>query len=93
MGRKERTMPIFTTGNPFDPFGQKNAPHVEVITPKKKKEPKTAQRESLYPVLISLLVTAVLGFLYFYFELPALNFQNEEFISSFCCCWLYFPSL
>ncbi len=79
MGRKERTMPIFTTGNPFDPFGQKNAPHVEVITPKKKKEPKPPKGSPFTRVLISLLVTAVLGFLYFYFELPALNFQNEEF--------------
>lgn len=30
-------------------------------------------------VLINLLVTGVLGFLYFYFELPALNFQSQEF--------------
>ena len=69
-------MPIF---NPFDPLGQNSAPHVEVITPKKKKEPKPPKGTPLTRVLISLLVTAVLGFLYFYFELPALNFQNEEF--------------
>ncbi len=31
------------------------------------------------PLLLSLLITAVIGFVVFYFELPAINLQNSEF--------------
>lgn len=41
-------------------------------------------------ILINLLVTAVVGFLYFYVTLPALNFQSTEFyVFLFVLCLVY----
>lgn len=50
------------------------------------------------PLLLSLLITAVIGFVVFYFELPAINLQNSEFYgfafmlaAIFCVAyWAYF---
>lgn len=47
------------------------------LNPKNQKGPK--KKGAAKRVLINLLVTAVVGFVYFYVELPALNFQNEQF--------------
>ncbi len=50
---------------------------------------RAAQRKSRKPMnntkrtLINILVTAVVGLLYFYFELPALNFQDPSFYTFF----------
>ena len=43
-------------------------------------------------ILINLLVTAVVGFIYFYLGLPAINLQSPDFYSSFLCCvWPMWP--
>lgn len=47
-----------------------------------KKEKKTRKPMGRIPVLlVSLLITAVVGFVYFYVSLPAINFQSGDFYS------------
>ena len=38
-----------------------------------------APKSKLGKVLLNLVITAVIGFVYFYVALPALNFQSEDF--------------
>ena len=47
--------------------------------PEKPQKPRKAVKSPAARVLINLAVTAVAGFLYFYFELPALNLQSPDF--------------
>jgi len=39
---------------------------------------KAIRKSKALRVAVSLIVTLILGFLYFYIELPALNFQSSE---------------
>lgn len=47
--------------------------------PKQKKVIEVGGSGRVKKVLINLLVTAIVGFVYFYIKLPAINFQSQEF--------------
>ena len=47
--------------------------------PPRQKKPRKPVGGPVTRVLINLIVTLVVGFLYFYFELPALNLQSPDF--------------
>ncbi len=73
----------------FDKFSDRvmpkaEAPRQQADAPKAER-PKKAKTVPIEPkgrakrVLINLLVTAAVGFVYFYLKLPAINFQSEQF--------------
>ncbi len=65
------------------------APSQQQHAPKPKK-PRKAVKSPAARVAINLLVTLVAGFLYFYFELPALNFQSPDFyVFALLLCAVY----
>lgn len=49
--------------------------------PKKEKKPRKAVKSPMARVMINLAVTAAVGFIYFYINLPAINLQAPEFYS------------
>lgn len=49
--------------------------------PKKEKKPRKAVKSPMARVMINLAVTAAVGFMYFYINLPAINLQAPEFYS------------
>ncbi len=58
--------------------------------PKRPRKPRRAIKSGFTRTLINLAVTLVVGLVYFYFELPALNFHAEEFyVFAFLLCIVY----
>lgn len=49
--------------------------------PKKEKKPRKSVKSPMARVMINLAVTAAVGFIYFYINLPAINLQAPEFYS------------
>lgn len=88
----------FTPGSGFDPsgFGGFNnggdgttPPPTSPRRPKKRK-PRKAIGNGFTRVLINLLVTLIFGSLYFYVQLPALNFQSQDlYVFLFLLCAAY----
>ena len=93
----------FTPGNSFDPggfgaFGGAQGggdgtpppPPPSPRRPKKERKPRKAIGNGFTRVLVNLLVTLVFGLLYFYVNLPALNFQSQElYVFLFLLCAAY----
>ncbi|BAL01754.1 hypothetical protein OBV_45550 [Oscillibacter valericigenes Sjm18-20] len=89
----------FTPGNGFDPsgFGGFNnggdgttPPPTPPRRPKKGRKPRKAIGNGFTRVLINLLVTLIFGLIYFYVELPALNFQSQDiYVFLFLLCAVY----
>ncbi|MEA4941882.1 hypothetical protein SDC9_73565 [bioreactor metagenome] len=88
----------FTPGNGFDPsgFGFNNGgdgttpPPTRPQRSKKQRKPRKAIGNGFTRVLINLLVTLLFGLIYFYVELPALNFQSQDiYVFMFLLCAVY----
>jgi hypothetical protein len=84
-------MPFHVDFNNFNPGGYQSG-NAGGFTPppRKARKPRKAIGSAAVRTLINLLVTAVFGLLYYYAELPALNFQAEEFyVFIFLLCAVY----
>lgn len=58
--------------------------------PKKEKKPRKSVKSPMARVMINLAVTAAVGFIYFYINLPAINLQAPEFYSfALLVCMVY----
>lgn len=89
----------FTPGSGFDPngFGGFNnggdgttPPPAHPRRPKKGRKPRKAIGNGFTRVLINLLVTLIFGLIYFYVQLPALNFQSQDiYVFLFLLCAVY----
>ena len=86
-------MPFSFNFGGFDPsafggFGGGDASQPQ--RPKRERKPRKAIGNAFTRTLINLAVTLVFGLIYFYFELPALNFHAEEFyVFVFLLCAVY----
>ena len=91
----------FTPGNGFDPSGSGGfggpqsggngaTPPPFTRRPKKERKPRKSVGNRFTRVLLNLLVTLAVGLAYFYVNLPALNFQSQEFyVFLFLLCAVY----
>jgi len=88
----------FTPGSGFDSsgFGGFNnsgdgtTPPTPPRRPKKQRKPRKAIGNGFTRILINLLVTLLFGLIYFYVELPALNFQSQDiYVFMFLLCAVY----
>lgn len=86
----------FTPGNGFDPSGfggpqnGGNEPPPPPRRPKKERKPRKAVGNGFTRVLINLAVMLIFGLIYFYVELPALNFQSQDiYVFLFLLCAVY----
>lgn len=79
-------------GNPFNPFGnnQDGVDYTQYDPPKQSPKPRKSIKSPMMRTLINAAVTLVFALGYFYVELPALNFQSEEFyVFVFVVCVVY----
>lgn len=87
----------FTPGSGFDPSGFGGFSNGGDGTtpppprrPKKQRKPRKAIGNGFTRVLINLLVMLIFGLIYFYVELPALNFQSQDlYVFMFLLCAVY----
>ena len=76
-------------GGGFNPEGFQGAANPNP-RPRKPRKPRRAVGNAFSRTLINLVVTLVFGLVYFYLELPALNFHAEEFyVFVFLLCAVY----